>query len=158
MHSPYTFCVSCACIHAFGTRIVISIAFRKQLENKVKSVTHTFATAQRPCTSSRMSATDRVFTFPVLGCSTMMISCLDLEVSKTSQGFFSSILLSCIDSLSVLYRTQWDFFFFFFFFFYIHLTPHSPTGMAGGSIRTPTRGANYIQSQEEAKGETGNRK
>ena len=22
-------------------------------------------------------------------------------------------------------------FFFFFFFFYIHLTPHSPTGMAG---------------------------
>ena len=23
----------------------------------------------------------------------------------------------------------------FFFFFYIHLTPHSPTGMAGGSPR-----------------------
>ena len=25
--------------------------------------------------------------------------------------------------------------FFFFFVFYSHLTPHSPTGMAGGSLR-----------------------
>ena len=38
--------------------------------------------------------------------------------------------------------------FFFFFFFYSHLTPHSPTGMAGGPIRTPTRGANYIHTQK----------
>ena len=39
--------------------------------------------------------------------------------------------------------------FFFFFFFYIHLTPHSPTGMAGGPIRTPTRGANYVQTERK---------
>ena len=33
---------------------------------------------------------------------------------------------------------------FFYFFFNIHLTPHLPTGMAGGSIRTPTQGTNYM--------------
>ena len=34
------------------------------------------------------------------------------------------------------------------FFFYSHLTPHSPTSMAGGPIRTPTRGANYVHTQQ----------
>ena len=38
---------------------------------------------------------------------------------------------------------------FFFFFFYSYLTPHSPTGMAGGPIRTQTRGANYVQTQRK---------
>ena len=38
---------------------------------------------------------------------------------------------------------------FFFFVFYSHLTPHSPTGMAGGPIRTPTRGANYTYTKTE---------
>ena len=37
--------------------------------------------------------------------------------------------------------------FFFFYFFYFHLTPHSPNGMAGGSICTPTQCANYIELQ-----------
>ena len=37
---------------------------------------------------------------------------------------------------------------FFFFSFYSHLTPHSPTGMAGGLICTPTRGANYIHTKQ----------
>ena len=36
---------------------------------------------------------------------------------------------------------------FFFFFFYFHLTLHSPNGMAGGSICTPTQCANYIEPQ-----------
>ena len=39
-------------------------------------------------------------------------------------------------------------YFFFFFFFYSHLTPYSPTGMAGGPIRTPNRGANYIHTKQ----------
>lgn len=38
---------------------------------------------------------------------------------------------------------------FFFFFFHCHVTPHSPTGMAGVPIRTPTRGANYVQTQKK---------
>ena len=37
--------------------------------------------------------------------------------------------------------------FLFFFFFYSHLPPHSPTGMAGGPIRTPTQGANYVHTK-----------
>ena len=37
---------------------------------------------------------------------------------------------------------------FFFFCFYSHLTPHSPPGMAGGPIRTPTRGASYIHTKQ----------
>ena len=46
--------------------------------------------------------------------------------------------------------------FFFFFFFYIHLTLHSPSGMAGGLICTPTQGTNYTKSyrkEKERKGE-----
>ena len=35
----------------------------------------------------------------------------------------------------------------FFFIFYIHLTPHLPTCMVGVPICTPTRGANYVQTQ-----------
>ena len=38
---------------------------------------------------------------------------------------------------------------FFSFFFYSHLTPHSPTGMAGGPIRTPTRGVNYTYTKQK---------
>ena len=120
VHSPYTFCLSCICIHAFWTWIVISIAFREGLENRVKSVTHTFATLQRPCTTSCMPVTDGVFTFLVLGCSTMMIILSSAsEDSKTSYGFSSPFLLSFIHSPSVLYRMQWE-----RFNLYFLLNPH----------------------------------
>ena len=44
--------------------------------------------------------------------------------------------------------------FFFFLYFYIHLTPHSPNSMAGGSIRTPTWGANYVQRQRNQRNQS----
>ena len=85
-NSIYTFCMSCTYIYAFWKRIVTSIAFRKGLEIRVKPVTHTFTTAQRPCTFSLMPVTDHDFTFSVLGCSTMMSSSSTLKFPKPPLG------------------------------------------------------------------------
>ena len=57
-------------------------------------------------------------------------------------------LFVILSVLLVFWEILLLFFFFFFFFFYSHLTPHSPTGMAGGLIRTPTQGANYIYTKQ----------
>ena len=51
---------------------------------------------------------------------------------------------------------------FFFFFFYSHLTPHSPTGMAGGSPRltntcAPTTTTTSYKGMEQTIGPKGNR-